>query len=81
MTPGAALDALPACPNGHGQMVLTDRRGMASHMAWQGAWYECAPGPLGGTCRSATLIPSGDFAAWLAGQSAGAAPAQLTWST
>lgn len=46
----------PACPNGHGLMVL--RPAGTPEQEFCGTWYQCAPGPAGDFCMSATLLPS-----------------------
>lgn len=58
-----ALDLLPQCPNGHGQMVLRDPKTYSAEQAWCGVWYDCPPGPPGDSCRSSTLLPSPALAA------------------
>ena len=52
----------PQCPNGHGPMV--ERTSPSADAAWQGTWYDCAPGPAGGRCRSAALDPSAEMLAF-----------------
>lgn len=51
----------PQCPLGHGQMI--ERTDAAPMSAWCGTWFDCPPGSVGETCRSAALIPSPELKA------------------
>lgn len=62
MTISTALDVLPQCPQGHGQMVLRDPPGgHTPEQRWCGTWYDCPPGQF--HCRSSVLLPSPDLRA------------------
>lgn len=50
--------APPACPQGHGEMVLRPSAAQTPEQRWAGTWYDCPPGPPGQHCRSSVLVPS-----------------------